>query len=72
MGSGLRINRRLVVLGIIALLLTSVIWVPALVFAASGQPEKFQYYVKALEYGLKGLQQYFQFIIELFKAAVSG
>jgi hypothetical protein len=44
----------------------------AVVYAAGSDPEKFQYFVKALEYGLKGLKEYFNFIIELFKIAVSG
>ncbi|RLE87273.1 MAG: hypothetical protein DRJ67_05140 [Thermoprotei archaeon] len=51
--------------------LTSIIWVPALALAATGQVDKFNYYVKALEYGLKGLIEYFNFIVELFKVAVA-
>ena len=65
------ISRRLVAAALLALLLTSVLWAPAMVFAASGNPEKFDYYVKALEYLLKGLEKYFDAVVELFKTAIS-
>ncbi len=66
-----RFTKRLIVAAVIILVLTSVIWIPAMVYAATGNTEKLQLYVKAVEYGLKGLQAYFQFIIELFKTAVT-
>lgn len=50
--------------------LTAIIWFPALVLATTDNFDKFQYYVKALEYGLKGLTAYFEFIIKLFRYAV--
>ncbi len=62
---------KLVAIALVVALLTSIIWVPALTLAATGQIDKFNYYVKALEYGLKGLIEYFKFIIELFKVAVT-
>lgn len=72
MGESLNIKNRKVILVIILLTIaSSIIWVPAIVLAASGNTDKFQYYLKALEYGLKGLSKYFEFIIDLFKAAVS-
>jgi len=64
--------RRLVVASVVVLLLTSIIWVPAIAFALTDNYDKFNYYVKALEYGLKGLQEYLKFVIELFKVAVGG
>ena len=61
-----------IVLIALALILTAILWIPAIVFAASGAPEKFQYYVQALEYLLRGLIEYFRHVIELFRAAVSS
>jgi len=57
----------LIVLATLALL----IGIPATVAIATGSPENFQYYIKALEYGLKGLAEYFRFVIELFKVAIT-
>ncbi len=65
-----RISGRLVLL-IVAALLTSPIWLPAVALAVTDQLDRFDYYVKALEYGLKGLIEYLKFVIELFKTAVS-
>jgi len=56
-----------VILGLFALFIV----LPAGVALAEGNPQMFDYYIKALEYGLKGLQEYFNFIIELFKVALS-
>lgn len=64
--------RRWLALAIAVLIITSIIWLPAITFALTDNYDKFQYYVKALEYGLKGLVEYFKFIIELFKVAISG
>ena len=57
---------------LIALLVANglMLGVPFTVSAACGNLDKFQLYVKALEYGLKGLTAYFDFIIKLFKAAI--
>jgi len=56
----------------IALVATAVSMVAiagATVYAAGSDPEKFQYFVEALKWGLEGLKEYFNFIIELFKIA---
>jgi len=55
------------ILGFFALFIV----LPAGVALAEGNPQMFDYYIKALEYGLKGLQEYFNFIIELFKVVLS-
>jgi len=47
---------------------SSIIWLPAV--AAFSHPDKYQYYIKALEYLLKGLQEYFKAVITLFREAV--
>ena len=64
-------RRTAVILGLVLLACTIFLFAPATVALAEGHPEVFNYYLKALEYGLKGLQEYFNFIIELFKTAVS-
>jgi len=56
---------------IILAVLGMFIGVPSTLALAKGVPELFEYYVKALEYGLKGLSEYFKFIIDLFKVIVS-
>ncbi|RLF82395.1 hypothetical protein DRN38_00045 [Thermococci archaeon] len=55
---------------IILAVLGMLVGVPSVVALANGVPELFEYYVKALEYGLKGLSEYFKFIIDLFKVIV--
>jgi len=62
--------RKAFMLAITLLALTSVLWVPAVVCVATGQPDKFQYYLQSLDYLLKGLIEYFEAVIELFKVAV--
>ena len=64
--------RKAFVLAIALLALTSVLWVPAAVCVATGQPDRFQHYLQALDYLLKGLIEYFKAVIELFKAAVGA
>jgi len=59
----------LIAVGIITAINVAVIGVPVTVALASGQPEKIEFYIKALHYGLQGLKSYFDFIVELFKAA---
>jgi len=56
-------NWKLLVLVLIFVLLTSVVWVPGIVSAAEGHPERFEIYIKTLEFGLRGLYEYFQFLI---------
>ena len=65
-------KRKTVIAIILFIAFTSILWIPATVFAITNSLDKFQYYVKALEYGLKGLEAYFKFIIELFKTALGG
>jgi len=64
-------NKRVVIVVLVVLSITSILWIPAVVFALSGCPEKFDYYVKALEYMFKGLVEYFKWVVELFKIATS-
>jgi len=64
-------RRTAVILGLALIICALFLLAPATVALAEGHPEVFNYYLKALEYGLKGLQEYFNFIIELFKTAVS-
>ena len=55
---------------IVLAILGMFIGVPGVIAVGNGSPELFQYYIKALEYGLKGLSEYFKFIVELFKVIV--
>lgn len=64
-------KRKLLAILIAVLILTSVIWLPALVLAVTNNFDKFDYYIKALEYGLKALVKYFEFILKLFEKAVT-
>jgi len=50
---------------------TAVVWLPGVVCAATGQIDKYQAYLAALDYLLRGLIEYFKAVIELFKTAVS-
>ena len=62
--------RRLVAILVIILAVTSIVWMPALVFAVRDEVDKLQYYIKALEYLLAGLREYFNSVIALFKEAI--
>ena len=64
--------RRLIAVTLAILVITSFLWVPALAYTAQGQPEKFKYYVEGLKYGLKALEDYFSFIVTMFKIAVGA
>jgi len=64
-------NWKLLALVLVFVLLTAVVLVPGVVYAATGQPDKYQYYLSALEALLKGLVEYFKAVIELFKTAIS-
>ena len=66
-----RLSRKVVAI-IVAGVVTMPLWLPAVALAVTDQLDKFDYYVKALEYGLKGLIEYFKFVIELFRAAVGA
>jgi len=61
--------RKLKVVAIIALLLNAIACV-SVVYASSTNPEMITIPEKILEYALKGLQEYFNFLIELFKLAM--
>ena len=61
-----------IILLLTILTLTSIIWMPLMVLAGTGKIEKFDYYVKALEYLWKGFQTYVNAIIDLFKIAISS
>jgi hypothetical protein len=64
--------RKLLALGLVLLVLVAVfIFIPFAVAYSIGHPERFEYYVKALEYGLLGLKEYFKFVLDLFKEAIS-
>jgi len=65
-------RRKLIGILIVLLVITSFLWVPLVVFAVTDNLDKFDYYVKALEYGLKGLVKYFDFILKLFEKAVTS
>ena len=45
--------------------------VPAVVSAISTGGATFEFYVEALKWGYKGLKEYFQFIIDLYKLSLS-
>jgi hypothetical protein len=62
--------RKSVVVFLILLLVSGFIWMPMVVFAVEGNPDKFQYYVQALEYMLKAFIELLKAILELFKEAV--
>jgi len=63
--------RKIYILFFLTILFMSILLLPAIVCLATGQPDKFQYYVQALDYLLKGLIEYFKAVVELFKTAVS-
>jgi len=57
---------------IVALLLAAtVLFAIPLTVLALTHPEALEYYVKALEYALRGLEAYLDFILRLFEKAVS-
>jgi hypothetical protein len=62
--------RKLIAILVIIIAATSILWMPALTFAVRDEMDKFQYYLKALEYLLAGLREYFNAVIALFKEAI--
>jgi len=62
-----RVLLELIILSLIAIF----IFTPFIVSASVGHPEKFDMYVKALEYMLKGLIEYFKAITDLFVKAIT-
>lgn len=76
-------NKRLFIVITITVLITSFIWVPALVFAVTDNLDKYDYYISALNNNLQGLIQalaantsdlieFFKANLELFSEAVYG
>jgi len=65
-----RVKLSTVALALFIATLLLLFWAPFIAAAAGGDLTRFDYYVKALDYGLRGLTAYLQFIIDLFKAAV--
>jgi len=63
-------KRKTIILVSLLTVSTSFLWLPAIALGATGQADKFQYYIEALKHGLEALVEYFKFIIELFKTAV--
>ena len=63
-------NKKIIIIIIGLLAITSFIWIPAIVFAITDNYDKYAYYLKALEYGLEGLKAYFEFIKDMFKLAL--
>jgi len=61
--------RKLKVVAIIALFLNIIACV-SVAYASASNPEMITILEKILEYALKGLQEYFGFLVELFKLAI--
>ena len=57
----------LVLLSVIALFIAT----PIIVSVAEGNPTKLEAFVKALDYALRGLIEYFKTVIELYKLTIS-
>jgi len=57
----------LVLLAVIALFIAT----PAFISLAEGNPTKLEAFVKALDYALRGLIEYFKTVIELYKLTIS-
>ena len=66
----MKVKWKWIAVGIVTAVNAAILGLPAAIAISSGQPEKLDFYVKALQYGLKGLQAYFGFIVDLFKVAV--
>lgn len=66
----MKVKWKWIAVGIVTAVNAAVLGLPAAVAVASGQLDRLDFYLKALQYGLKGLQAYFGFIVDLFKAAV--
>ena len=69
-GGIVKLSKKWLVVGLVTAVNIVVLGVPAAVAIASGQSDKLQLYVKALQYGFKGFQEYLSFIVDLFKAAI--
>jgi len=62
-----RLEKLLVVVVALLVLATGAV----LAVAAVGHPERLEYFIKALEYGLKGLEAYLNFVKDLFIEAIT-
>jgi len=76
-------RKKLLTISLILLSSTAIIWLPGVVCAATGQIDKYQAYLAALDYLLRGLGEtlrlnveafgrFAEKVIELFKIAISG
>jgi hypothetical protein len=62
-------KKLLVVLGVVLVLILAIFCIPAGIVLAKAGIDGFQAYIKALEFGLAGLREFFNFIIQLFNAS---
>jgi len=62
-----RLEKILLVIVVVLALATST----TLAVATIGHPDRLEYFIKALEYGLKGLETYLNFVKELFVEAIT-
>jgi len=67
----LRLSKKAIAIIVVLAILIAFVGVPATTALALGHPERFEYYVKALDYALRGLVEYFKTIIELYKLTMS-
>jgi hypothetical protein len=66
-----KMSKKAIAIIVVLAILIAFVGVPATTALALGHPERFEYYVKALEFALRGLQEYFKTIIELYKLTIS-
>jgi hypothetical protein len=78
----MRLSKKWLAVAILVGVAVALIGVPALTALALGHPERFEYYVKALEYALSGLgttlkanldafREYLKTVVDLFVKAVT-
>ena len=60
--------KKIVFAGLIALNGTAC---ASVIYASQTNPDKLQFFIKAMEYALMGLEKYFDFIIKLFTKALT-
>jgi len=67
-----KMSKKMLVIVVVLTILIALVGVPVMVTVAQGRPEKLEAFVKALEFALRGLQEYFKAIIELYKLTISS
>jgi hypothetical protein len=67
----MKVSKKAIALIAILAFLTAFMIVPVMVAIAEGNPQKLEAFVKALDYALRGLIEYFKTIIELYKLTIS-